>query len=71
LRNNLNNEGRYEFFQFVAFCYFALPSMRYANGDGYLRHHRAKQLCVVSPLELIGHNRGSDMAYLQLIQLTF
>jgi hypothetical protein len=45
--------------------------MRYANDDGYLRHHRAMQQCVVLPWELIDRIQGSDMVYLQPILLTF
>jgi hypothetical protein len=45
--------------------------MRYANGDGYLRHHRAMQQCVALPLELTDRIQGSDMVYLQPILLTF
>jgi hypothetical protein len=45
--------------------------MRYANGVGYLRHHRAMQQCVVLPWELIDRIQGSDMVYLQPILLTF
>jgi len=45
--------------------------MRYANGDGYLHHHRAMQQYVALPLELIDRIQGSDMVYLQPILLTF
>jgi hypothetical protein len=45
--------------------------MRYANGDGYLRHHRAMQQCEVLPLELTDRTQGSDKVYLQLTLLTF
>jgi hypothetical protein len=37
--------------------------MHYANGVGYLHHHRAKQLCVVLPLELTDRSQGIDKAY--------
>jgi hypothetical protein len=42
--------------------------MRYANGDGYLLHHHAKQRYEVWPWELIDHIPDSDKVYLQQSQ---